>query len=262
MEPTPDTTVENIEDAPPAEMAEAPVSPADETAAAASPAAPPGGGSMPRTRPLRPAAGDDSAFETDVPATDAPRTAMNDPALLPEIERPAARAAGAEQIPVGRLVNDSEVLLHGDGTAGAWQRLSTRDALMAEDELIALPTFRPGVALSTGGGAIAHLLGGSVVVRLTAADANGVPGLQIIDGQVVVATAGKPGTELNVQVNDQIYHGDFPGTRTRGSRSTCGAGCPTGPIRWKNRPDRRPIFTSRTVKSSTRSSGGYVAGDR
>ncbi len=74
------------------------------------------------------------------------RTAMNDPALLPEAERPAARAAGAEQIPVGRLVNDSEVLLHGDGSAGAWQRLSTRDALMAEDELIALPTFRPGVA--------------------------------------------------------------------------------------------------------------------
>ncbi len=62
----------NVEDAPPAEMAEVPVSPADETAAAATPAVPPVGGSMPRTRPLRPATGDDSAFETDVPATDAP----------------------------------------------------------------------------------------------------------------------------------------------------------------------------------------------
>ncbi len=42
-------------------------------------------------------------------------------------------------------------------------------------------------------------------MRLTAPDVNGVPGIHVIDGQVVVATAGKPGTELNVQVDDQIY---------------------------------------------------------
>jgi hypothetical protein len=175
--------------------------------------------------PLRPASTDESAFDTDIPAAGdtaampaggTPPSALSDPALLPETERPQAgadRVAG-DAVPVGRLVNDSEVLLHGSGATAAWQRLSTRDPLLSDDELLALPTFRPGVALSTGGGAIAHLLGGSVV-RLTAADANGVPGLQIIDGQVVVATAGKPGTQLNLQVNDQIYLVTFLGPDAR-----------------------------------------------
>ncbi len=204
VEPTPETPAENVEDAPPPEMAEAPVSAPDETAAAASPAAAARGESMPASRPLRPAAGDESAFETDVPATDAPRSGAQRSGTFARNRAAGGPHGGANQIPVGRLVNDSEVLLHGNGAAGGWQRLSTRDALMAEDELIALPTFRPGVALSTGGGAVAHLLGGSVV-RLTAPDANGIPGIHVIDGQVVVATAGKPGTELNVQIDDQIY---------------------------------------------------------
>ncbi len=178
------------------------------------------------TSPLRPGPTDESAFDTDIPpagdvaampAGKEPPTALTDAALLPENERPqAADHAGdtSGEVPVGRLVNDSEVLLHGGAAAGTWQRLSTRKPLLSDDQLFALPTFRPGVALSTGGGAIAHLLGGSVV-RLTAPDANGVPGLLIVDGQVVVASAGKPGTQLNLQVNDEVYKVTFLGPDAR-----------------------------------------------
>jgi len=176
---------------------------------------------MPETAPLRSPAAADSPFETDVPppaddaampVDDAPPTALTDQNLVSPDQRPAD-AAEAGPIAVGRLINDNEVLLRS-GPAGSWQRLSTRDALMVEDELVALPTFRPGVALSTSGGAIAHLLGGSVV-RLLPPDRDGIPGLHLIDGQVVVATVGKPGTQLNVQVDDRLYQVTFVGPDAR-----------------------------------------------
>jgi hypothetical protein len=42
-----------------------------------------------------------------------------------------------------------------------------------------------------------------------------VPGIYVIDGQVVVATAGKPGTPLNIQVDDQVYLVTFLGPDAR-----------------------------------------------
>ena len=95
-------------------------------------------------------------------------------------------------MPVGRLIRDGDILLHSGGPDGGWKRLSMQDVLVADEELIALPTFRPGIAFSDGGGAIAHLLGGSVI-RLLAPNEKGVPGVDVIDGQVVISTAGKPG---------------------------------------------------------------------
>ena len=176
---------------------------------------------MPESAPLRRPPANDSPFETDVPppaddavmpADDVPPTALTDRNLVPADER-RGEVADAGPVAVGRLINDTEVLLRA-GPAGSWQRLSTRDALMAEDELVALPTFRPGVALSTSGGAIAHLLGGSVV-RLLPPDRDGIPGLHVIDGQIVVATVGKPGTQLNLQVDDRMYLVTFVGPDAR-----------------------------------------------
>ena len=180
--------------------------------------------------PLRPPVAVDSAFNTDVPVDGAtpqgdeiagmpaePTTALNDQVLTPGGIMPRARSAEggeAAAVAVGRLTNDNDVMLHAVAPDGAWRRLSTRDALLADEELIALPTFRPGIALSTGGVAIAHMLGGSII-RLLAPDENGVPGLHILDGQVVVATAGKPGTQLNLRVDDQVYLVTFLGADTR-----------------------------------------------
>ena len=142
----------------------------------------------------------------------APATALSDPTLVP------GGAADAEgdiaPVSVGRLINDNEILLHGIAPDGAWRRLSIRDALVAGEELISLPTFRPGIAFRSGGGAIVHVLGGSVV-RLLAPDDEDVPGLQMIDGQVVVSTSGKPGTQLNLQVGEQTYRLTFVGPDAR-----------------------------------------------
>ncbi len=143
-------------------------------------------------------------FSTAPPVAER-RTALNDPTLRPTGAPSEPAAEDAEPAAaIGRLVNENDVLLRSPGHDGVWVRLSSRDALGADDELIALPTFRPGIALSTGGGAIAHLLG-STTVRLLAPDANEVPGLHVVDGQVIVDTAGKPGTQLNLRIGDETY---------------------------------------------------------
>jgi hypothetical protein len=178
--------------------------------------------------PLRVPVDQDSAFNTDVPpdgaaprsndiagipGSDEAPTALNDQALVAGGGRRMEGGSGAA-VAVGRLTNDNDIMLHAVPPDGVWTRLSTRDALLADEELVALPTFRPGIALSTGGVAIAHMLGGSII-RLMAPDENGVPGLHVIDGQVVVATAGKPGAQLNLQVDGRVYLVTFLGTDTR-----------------------------------------------
>ena len=197
-------------------------------------AATPAGGrpeTAPVVMPPRSPRAEDSAFDTEVPpatddsreaaasgipAADEPPTALGDQSLVPPDERPPTGDGADSQatIAVGRLINDSDILVHATGSDEGWRRLSTQDALLADQELIALPTFRPGIALSTGGGAMAHLVGGSVV-RLLPPDQNGVPGLHIVDGQVVIATAGKPGTQLNLRIGDELYLVTFLGPDAR-----------------------------------------------
>jgi hypothetical protein len=179
----------------------------------------------PDVSPLRNLPQGEPGFETDAPpgedmspadpsapmaADDGPATALTAQALVPG----QGDADSEPSVAVGRLINDTEILLHAIAPDGAWRRLSMRDALVADEELLALPTFRPGIALSSGGGAIVHVLGGSVI-RLLAPDENDLPGLHVIDGQVVVATAGKPGTQLNLQISDQVYRVTFVGPDAR-----------------------------------------------
>jgi len=175
-----------------------------------------GAAPMPAGRPtalddpaLRPGAATPGAVGTgrDMPAKGTAPAALDDPALKPAGEEPAPAAEVAGQI-VGRLTNDSEILLRPDGAENAWVRLSTRDALAGGNELIALPTYRPSISFNTPGGATAQLLGGTVA-KLLPPDANGVPGLQIIAGQVVLLTAGRPGTQLHIKIGDKDFLATF-----------------------------------------------------
>ena len=166
---------------------------------------------LPPQRPLRepPAAlstaDPDDAFNDVVPGAAPTGHVLDDQGLVPGRAANAQRGGAADPAAnaVGRLSNDSEVLLHV-GVDGSWIRLSTSDPLLPGEMLLALPTFRPGIALRTGEGATAYLLGGSLI-QLIGPNENGVPGLNVIDGQVVVSTAGKPGTQLALQIAGETY---------------------------------------------------------
>lgn len=133
-----------------------------------------------------------------------PTTVLDDDALQPGGGAGSAQPAAGAAAVVGRLTSDSEVLLRLTGPEHIWTRLSTRDGLSAGNELIALPSFRPSISFNTPNGAIAQLLGGTVA-RLLPPTAGGVPGLHVIDGQAVLLTTGKPGTQLQLQVADKTY---------------------------------------------------------
>ncbi|HEY2841714.1 MAG TPA: hypothetical protein VGJ26_21315, partial [Pirellulales bacterium] len=168
----------------------------------------------PAPRPGPPPAADVAADDASKPAPAKgviPRatvSVLDDDALRPAATPVAPPAAGATAPIVGRLTSDSEVLLRPSGPEHAWTRLSTRDVLSGGNELIALPSFRPSINFNTPGGATAQLLGGTVA-RLLSPNASGVPGLHLIDGQVVLSTAGRPGTQLQLQVGDKLYLATF-----------------------------------------------------
>ncbi|MBI2827144.1 MAG: hypothetical protein HYX69_20935 [Planctomycetia bacterium] len=144
-----------------------------------------------------------SADEAPLPAKTADEAALTDQALVPGRTATDADAAPAVQTAaIGRLMTATDILLRAEGADRSWRRLSIRDPLAAGDELIALPTYRPAIVFSTAGGVTAQLLGGAVI-QLSAADRQGVPGLHVIEGQVVILTAGKPGTQLNLQIGDR-----------------------------------------------------------
>ena len=117
-----------------------------------------------RTWPARSAPRGADQFQDDItrmPAEEERPSALDDQALVPGGAKPAKSAAGepAAAVPVGRLIRDGDILLHRTGPDGGWKRLSMQDLLVADEELIALPTFRPGIAFSEGGGAIAASAG-------------------------------------------------------------------------------------------------------
>lgn len=103
---------------------------------------------------------------------------------------PAATAPDqpAKIEPVGRVNSaGSQVLLRFDAATGAWVRLPTRETLSVGDRLLALPSYRPQIAL--GNGLTIDLLGGTLV-ELRPIDAGGTPGILLLRGRLMAFNVG------------------------------------------------------------------------
>ena len=97
---------------------------------------------------------------------------------------------------VGRVSSDlSQVLLRFDPQNG-WLRVQPRDSISVGDRLLALPGYRPQVAL--GNGLTFDLLGGSAVEVLPV-DVTGVPGLRLLRGRLMMFTVGGPKAQLRLE---------------------------------------------------------------
>ena len=110
----------------------------------------------------------------------------------PEPQAPPA----AERL--GRFVSDhKQVLLQYDGASGTWLRVPPQSLLSASVPLLALPTYQPTIALSSG--AIINLLG-STQVELLPSDPQGVTGLSIPFGRVILRNVGEAKIKLRLQL--------------------------------------------------------------
>lgn len=97
---------------------------------------------------------------------------------------------------VGRVSSDlSQVMLRFDPQNG-WMRVQPRDAISVGDRLLALPAYRPQVAL--GNGLTFDLLGGTAVEVLPV-DTTGTPGLRLLRGRLMMFTVGGPKAQLRLE---------------------------------------------------------------
>lgn len=183
---------------------------------------------LPPALPLRPKSPDD--LPNDPAVVGGPAAAMEEEAAdaaQPPGEAPPAAVSGD----VGRFVSDEHVLARFNAAAGLWQRLPTRALLTAGERLVALPSYRPQLALASGAqvtliGETAIVLappreGRSVVLvdygRLLV-DSVGAAGAQIefnLTGLKGVATLSDPDSSLAVEVRPYLPPGtnpEMPGT--------------------------------------------------
>jgi hypothetical protein len=145
---------------------------------------------MPEEPPIEETEPDDKPIAQPVPASQKQTD-------TPEVEEKTPAPEG-----IGRLTSEHGVLLRA--VDGQWQRVPDRiGTVYAGDQLIALPTYRPSVTMSSG--VSLELLGGAMV-SLGATDDDGVGRLHVTSGRVLLLTVAKPGTKLHLQA------GDYAGT--------------------------------------------------
>lgn len=106
---------------------------------------------------------------------------------------------------LGRMISEQELLLRLPAGQTEWQRVSPGTTLGLKDRLLALPTFRPMITLTTG---VSVQLMPETMIELDGYDPTGIPIVGVEYGRVVTMTAGKPDVKL------KLILGDTAGTLT------------------------------------------------
>jgi len=101
---------------------------------------------------------------------------------------------------VGQLVSSAQILLKLDTDTGAWRRLPDQQALMSDELLLSLPTYRPAIVLSDQ---IKLVLIDEARVRLLACDQEGIHGVNVDYGRLVIKTAAGAGSRLRLQLGER-----------------------------------------------------------
>ena len=150
------------------------------------------------TPPLAAAAGRDRPDGVSVadPQSDGAAVAENGGGVSPVADEPTE---------LGTFWADRSVLLRLDPTQEAWVPLATGTSLSVGDQLMALPTFRPTIALDSG---IGIELSGATSVKLDrrtlplADQTKSIPLLEVVFGRVVLINSGEAGNTLVLRVNN------------------------------------------------------------
>lgn len=98
---------------------------------------------------------------------------------------------------VGRLISEHDVLLRS--VEDEWQRVPPRGTVYSAEQLIALPTYRPSVAMSNG--VTLQLVGGSVAA-IGKTDDEGVSDVTLRTGRLLLLTVAKTGAKIRLRAGD------------------------------------------------------------
>ena len=147
---------------------------------------------------------------TAVPPTETPKetekTGSEPPASV-TVEKPAESVnppakneeTAALDKPIGRFTSTDQIMLRSsDGTN--WERIPNGAILYPQQHLLALPTYRPAILLSSG--LILQMLGGTQL-ELLPGDSKSPAGIKIRYGRVAINSAAKEGIQLRIVLGEQ-----------------------------------------------------------
>ena len=100
---------------------------------------------------------------------------------------------------LGRYISDKQVFLQFDELSNAWRRVPAQGLLVSAQPLMAPPAFQSILALSAG--TTVHLMGGTEI-ELLPSDAQGISGLNIYFGRLVI----RPMVETKPRLRLQVGH--------------------------------------------------------
>jgi hypothetical protein len=132
-----------------------------------------------------------------------------------EADAVAAKPEEPEPVPpepVGQLTTPLEVLLRLDPEDGSWRRLSGEATLESGTAYLSLPTYRPLLRIGEG---IEVRLVDDTRIRMLPVDSEGLAGLEVEYGRLVVTSKDDPGGRVRLQVGDRtgvIGFGDVQST--------------------------------------------------
>jgi len=127
-----------------------------------------------------------------------------------DVEPRETPAPGEEEpatlVPMGRFISQEQLLLRYKRDEDVWMRVAGEAPLYPADRLVALPTYRPEIALA---GAALQLVGGTEV-ELLAGDAEHDPGVRVRYGRVSVLPLAATRVRLVTGEQDGVLVFDDP----------------------------------------------------
>jgi hypothetical protein len=105
---------------------------------------------------------------------------------------------GAE---MGRLLSEEHLVARRNADDDLWYRLPRGAAIAVGDHLVSLPVYRPQFILSTG---VQFMVAGEASLRFGAADGGQTPVLVVETGRLLIATSGRPGAGVALNLGGQV----------------------------------------------------------
>jgi len=189
-----------------------------------------------------------------------------EPAPGAEAQPGAGQQANPAPLPtefVGQLNAPAHVLLGFDPGAGAWKRLRDQEPLVAQAGYLSLPTYRPMLQLVDQ---TRIWLIGSCQIELMPSDQEGVEGLVVDHGRLIVEAPETAEGRLRLRVGDrlgmitfadagsqlavEVARAAVPGSdpETQPGPRTANLYATSGRLLWQEHPGREPLAADAPVR--------------
>lgn len=201
---------------------------------------------------------------TPVPGSPAPANPIGPAVPVPPVTPPPPMPPAAPVQGIGRLISDKVVLLELDVKTGMWQRMPAGDTIYSGDKLLALPAERVNLSLSIG---VSIWMLSGTMAELDPVDEQGIPGIHIVEGKLVLLNTGKAGTPIHIRAGDRqgiLVLADGSSTaalevgrklpdgvnpETEPSTTTFDLFAKSGEVRWIATTGRQEVLQSPAVRS-------------